>query len=87
MPFNSGFHSTLVDYEMKNDLVGLFVGVKKIPYLGKMGNLNQTPYFETKEKAKFIVPIAKSAFGDECTCILQTLSDTWKYSKPYYKWM
>ncbi len=55
---------------MKNDSVGLFVGVKKIPYLGKMGNLNQTPYSETKKRGKFIVPIVESAFRDECTRML-----------------
>ncbi len=58
MSFNSGFHSMLVDNEMKNDLVGLFAGVENFLYLSKMRNLNQTPYSETKEKAKFTLPIA-----------------------------
>jgi len=42
MPFNSGFHSTVVDSEMKNDLVCLFVRFINFPYFGKTENLNYT---------------------------------------------
>jgi hypothetical protein len=47
MPLNNGFYNTLVDNETQNDLVYLFVGVANFPYLGKIGNLNQTTYFES----------------------------------------
>ncbi len=60
MPLNNGFYNMLVDNETKNDLVYLFVGV--FPYLGKIGNLNQITYFETKNKENFIVSIIESAF-------------------------
>ncbi len=48
MTLNNGFYNMLVDNETKNDLVYLFVGV--FPYLGKIRNLNQITYSETKIK-------------------------------------
>ncbi len=87
MPLNSGFYNTLVDNETKDDLVYLFVGVANFPYLGKIGNLNQTIYSEIENKEKYFVSIIESVFINEYTRIILAISDTWKHSKPSYKWM
>ena len=60
-----GFHSTLWSTDFKMEIVCLFVGIANHLFLGNLGNLNHSKYFESKIQAKFTIAIVVSIYMEE----------------------